>query len=264
MKNSYKKFIQFLENSRWLLSRIWAKTLGISRKKQYIILEHEKLIYIPISKCGNTSIKNFLYNLINPEYIPPYEYAIHKVDFPCIYARKLPEKYLNNYTIFTVIRNPLERLISCYYSKYHTDAEKIKKNEFDSSNRWLDFDNYLFWYLRKDPGSVEMFLKKIIQIPTWLMEQHFQPMSEQIGVDKITENILIINLENMKDFFHLLEKKYRLKPLEIKNKTKEDKKIITANLPDNLKEKIKKIYSQDFILYEKSLINTNEYLIKNI
>lgn len=230
---------------------------------QGIIFKKQKLIYIPIPKCGNTAIKESFSNLLkNPADIP-FEYAVHEIEFPLItIGRKLPKKYLDEwYTIFIVIREPLERLISCYYSKYHLDKEKIKNNTFrtDAWKRKMDFSDYLFWYLRKDPGNVENFLKKIIKIPTMLMEAHFIPVSNYIRVNKNQlDKLIITDLNNLEHAFNPIIIKWGLPKLKIRNKTEQNKTAIIQNLPKSLVKKIRQKYRDDYRLLEYLEKKTNK------
>lgn len=222
------------------------------RAVEYIIFEKEKLIYIPIPKCWNTSIKKSLASLITAKELP-FWYAVHEIKFPTVLiGRSLPKKYLDwKYLIFTAIRDPLERLISCYYSKYHTDKEKIKNGTFRTDLRYkkLDFDDYLFWYLRKDPGNVENFIKKVLKIPTFLMDNHFRPMTNFIWASK--KSIKIIDMKNLDEEFEPIRIKYNLPRLETHNKTSKDKQPVIKGLSVKLIEKIKIKYREDYELYNQ-------------
>lgn len=221
---------------------------------KYIIFENEKIIYIPISKCWNTSVKEFFLGLVDKNQQLPFEYAIHQIAFPKItVGRRLSKKYLDwTYTILVIIREPLERLISCYYSKYIKDKEKISNGKFrrKTKDNKLDLHDYLFWYLRKDPWNVENFLKKIIKIPIFLMDEHFKPMSDYVRVDREDfDKLTFINLDNLNEWLNFIKEKLNLKEIKIRNKTEQKKEKIIRKLPSKLVKKIKNIYKKDYILY---------------
>lgn len=207
---------------------------------QYIFFEKQKLIYIQIEKCWSSSILECLKVLLPKEKQTNDIMKIHWQWFKKI--KKITKNYLSNeYTIFTVVRDPLERLISCYQQKYWPSSE------LKLTWKWI-FDDYLFWYL-KNPTSLEDFLTKILKIPVWLMEPHFKPMFSRIQVKNPQKNVLILNLDNLSKDFEPVRTKYNLPALKHLNDshTKNKNPIKISN---TLLEKIKKIYKSDFELYD--------------
>ncbi len=72
---------------------------------------------------------------------------------------------MSNYK-FTFVRNPFDRLYSCYMGKYHTAYGK-------GTDFYGEFDYYLLGYLKRDKGF-ENFVDKIFKIPDAWSDRHFK------------------------------------------------------------------------------------------
>ncbi len=108
-----------------------------------------KLYYIRIPKSGNTSIsKNFTSTQIN---LLTDAWLQHDLSA------------LQEFTGFTVVRNPLHRLVSVYHDIFEQDRAEI-----------FIYQNYLGGILTKDLSFKE-FVKRIVNIPDRLKDQHFKP-----------------------------------------------------------------------------------------
>lgn len=230
----------------------WLKTCknlifyGSINKKQYIIFEKEKLIYIPISKCWNTSMRICLSSLLWAQVGTD---LAHDIIFPT--RSKLGKKYLDGtYTIFVIVRDPLERLISCYLNQ----VEPRLKNPDIKVAKWGKYNilDYLFGYLRYHTGNIEKFLRRIVVLPTSLMDIHFQPMYDIIWV-KDYSKVTFLDLKHLSTQFEPIRKKFNLPHLERQNTTDTDKTEIIKSLPKDLLKKIHKVYKKDFDLYRETL-----------
>lgn len=90
-----------------------------------IYIEPWELLYLPIPKCACTSIKQSICDQINIK--TTYEDEVHKKNFlhpleNIIYCKNKEINYLDkkpnvNYKSFIVVRNPIDRIISCYLNK---------------------------------------------------------------------------------------------------------------------------------------------------
>jgi hypothetical protein len=159
----YKTLMQFLYSFREMV-RVILPFFKWQRRK-YFIDEENKLIYIPVSKAGNTTIKTMLLrDRWNEAMLNNSVYAIHKSkELKKYTSKKLPQDY-KNYFIFSVIREPRQRLRSVYKNKF-LDLKKIRSNGFEY-NRYLGG-------LFSGRESYEEFLDKIKLIPNRLKEDHF-------------------------------------------------------------------------------------------
>ncbi|WHH57485.1 sulfotransferase family 2 domain-containing protein [Petroclostridium sp. X23] len=213
MIKKMKKFIKKKPKIYQMLSYIYRfffvdmKNLilfGAIEKKEYIIVPNKKIVYLNNSKVACSSIKS---TFILDE--TPDDYSIHSK------VKDLSREYYaheeREYFKFTFVRNPFDRLVSCYESKYKQDRKLGKKK--------LHFDDYLFGYLREDKGF-EIFLKKVILIPDFLADRHFQSQYKLI-YDKKNRCLVdfVGKYENLSKDFSDIQKKYNLGNLPHFNKT---------------------------------------------
>jgi sulfotransferase famil protein len=137
--------------------------VSIHRKK-YFVVEDLKVIYIPVSKAANTSVKVALLNSIGVYEESKNPYSVHQDSQYAKYTKtRLPRNY-KDYFLFTVVRNPEDRLRSCYENKF-LDIEKISK-------RGYEFSGYLGGYLSLS-DEYHVFLKKLSRLPNRLKDEHF-------------------------------------------------------------------------------------------
>ncbi|AET70502.1 Sulfotransferase family [Desulfosporosinus orientis DSM 765] len=190
-------------------------------KREFIILCDKKLIYLVNSKVACSSIKKTFLKMEVED-----NYNIH--DFNWCKKNKLNEEDKSYYK-FTFVRNPFDRLASCYESKYHKD-----KDIFDI----LHFDTYLMGIL-KNVKSFDEFVRKVIKIPDAFADRHFQSQYNLIFDRK--GNCLVDYIgkyESISEEYKKIQQKYELEELPYFNKS--NKKdwinyytIETANLVYN-------------------------------
>jgi len=148
------------------------------------IISHKyKLLYVPVPKNACTSIKNFFWNLEHEEPFVPFEIKGKKYrhihDFyPTTYfsqanARAL-EPRVRNYFKFTVIREPIERLVSCYRNRilFHRELslDALKQAKVRSTE------------LLPTP-DINHFIKhlKLYRVASKAIEHHTELQSKFIG-----------------------------------------------------------------------------------
>ena len=161
--------------------------------------------YLEISKNACSSVKVSMLKEDVPD-----DYSIHHTDArPDYYRRGLEDSDLFR---FTFVRNPFDRLVSCYESKYHVDKDVYKKDH-------LDFDDYLDGYLAEDRGF-EDFIHRIVHIPPRLMDRHFAPQSLYVYQKDGTPRVDFIgSYENMAEEYEPIREKYGFDPLPRYNVT---------------------------------------------
>ncbi|MED4974760.1 hypothetical protein E5Z46_01980 [Geobacillus kaustophilus NBRC 102445] len=217
---------------------------GRVEKREFIILDDKELVYLNNSKVACSSIKKTFTSKEVQD-----DYSIHILNWNR--KARLSEKE-KKYFKFTFVRNPFDRLVSCYSSKYHKDKEKGKDI--------LDFDIYLLGILRKDKGF-ENFVKRVVKIPDFLADRHFQSQYNLI-YDKRGKCLVdyVGKFENINEEFKEIQKKFQLAPLPHFNKSdKNDWRdyytIETANL-------VYKKYRKDIETfgYEEEYKNLIKYL----
>lgn len=167
---------------------------------EYMVLEDKKLAYLINSRVACSSIKA---GMLEQEL--ENDYTVHELADEL----KLVRSSLDNpheYYVFTFVRNPFERLVSCYEGKYHTDIRSRKK-------RKNEFENYLDGYLREDKGF-DMFIDKVCEIPWRLMDKHIKPQYNLVYDDDGRCRCSFIGkLENVDEEYEVIREKYGLKTL---------------------------------------------------
>lgn len=99
--------------SNKLVQKISLRLQGYDSLKDVVIHEY-KVIYFVIPKVASSSVKTLFKNLLDIDSPSP-----HTTKFPTIDRHKLSE--YPDYLKFCFVRNPWDRLVSCYFSKIKKD-----------------------------------------------------------------------------------------------------------------------------------------------
>ena len=146
----------------WFICRAAVAVFGDNtfRGRVCHAFQNNKLVYYPIAKVANTSI---LSALAASEKDGKAKIYHDRRSFPHL----RPSEEIEDQYIFAIVRNPFDRLVSCYINKYQINWSEAEKQSIPPY-----FNDYLFGYL-KNVKSFEEFIKKIVYIPHRLMDMHF-------------------------------------------------------------------------------------------
>ena len=185
---------------------------GTYQPRHFILDEEKKVVYLEIPKVANTSIKASILGCQNKDYgvVKIHVLATENMVF------QLNAEQRKNF-VFTFVRNPFERVVSCYEGLYHNDRKKLGK---EVEHLWFDF--YLYGYIREDRGF-ENFVRRIYHIPDRIKDYHFLPQYN-IVYDKEGKCMVdyVEKLENINEKYPYLQEKYGLGKLPHLNQS--DKK----------------------------------------
>lgn len=164
--------------------------------------EHSDVAYLNLGKCACTSIVG--------------SFVDKKVDDKASYARenyRIIGKIPNNESIFkfTYVRNPFERLVSCYVNRIE---------EYDG-NYYIDI-NYLMGIL-DTVSSFQEFVERIVNIPERWADMHFKPLYSYIYDNEKKLVNYVGKVEDLPYSYEKIRSKYNLQKLGHENKS--EKKI---------------------------------------
>jgi|TARA_B100000676_G_scaffold310529_1_gene377406 hypothetical protein len=195
-----------------------------------IILDEKQAVYASVAKSACSSIKTAI---TEP---PPDGIAIH--DHISHLSRRRIPKNKRSYYVFTFVRNPYDRLSSCYRSKFNMEDE----------SKFI-YSNYLFGYLRND-DTFDQFVKKVCRIPDFLSDRHFKSQNN-IVFSPGTNVEYIGKVENLPGDFDDLKEKFGF--LDLTHRYKTSGKTSEELYTDETREMVYKRFRKDFEVfnYEK-------------
>ena len=165
---------------------------------------------------------------------------------------------INSYFVFTFVRNPFIRIISCYRDKYNVSP--------DNDDR-LTFSYKIFPYINS-VKSFSDFVARVCKTPYIYLDRHFTPQFLFLEDFKKEggEVDFIGKLEDIQRDFEPIRKKYNLLPLEHMNTSKSNlrnkswRDYYTPKTATLIYEKYRRDF-EDFG-YEEEYRNLLDYLEK--
>lgn len=144
----------------------WIRRYRNARKKPDVwVLDEHKVAFIQIRKVASRSAKFALSQFVLGEGRVPDAAQIDRIDRE--YAHHLPTRHIarlaRSHYVFTIVRNPLARLYSCYAHKIVAHREQGLANPF------------VDWGIRADMSFAE-FVARIADIPDIESNTHFRSM----------------------------------------------------------------------------------------
>ena len=188
----------------------------------FFIMDHNELVYASVAKSACSSIKTSMAGEF------PKGRSIH------YHTRNLSQKKIprskRSYFSFTYVRNPYDRLISCYKDKFVKQRESFL------------YTHYLFGYLSVD-DSFEDFVRKVSRLPDFLCDRHFK---SQCGIvfSRGSRIDHIGKVEDLPEDYRKIRERYGFAELKKLNKSRRvgDEELLT----ENVKEMIHNRYRKDF------------------
>ena len=162
--------------ARSSLQHLFVKVLALVRRRfdpnepnPHISHKH-KFIYYPVPKAGCTTIKTWMLEEegINME----RKMGIHSLKIPQISIHWVLESEYRDYFHFAFVRNPWDRLVSCYYDKIY-DARN-KKNEVFVDGEYRGFTRKYGKGYFADMSFAD-FVRFVATIPEHRCDVHFKP-----------------------------------------------------------------------------------------
>jgi len=210
---------------------------GMIDPVEYYIFKDRKLIYIVNPKAACTSIKSIIAKSYN--FQPERNFDLHlRRNWQAEIASfdwnmgKLDDAY-KDYFKFTFVRNPLDRLYSCFQNKVLGIGEEVPLEYF--TRRLFDLSKY---------REFDQFVDRVSKLPDYLSDRHFRSQFSLFEGNKID---FIGKMENIEEDWNFIAKKFDFETLPNKNKSERHKSI---QFSPTLVRKIHRKYAKDYELLD--------------
>ena len=220
MKISLKNTYHFLRDMARVVIR------GELDSPDYIILDEKEVVFASVAKSACSSIKTSIYGSLL-DGIEIHQHTSH------LSHRRIPKKK-TSYFSFAIVRDPYERLASCYRAKF---------NKVDESK--VMFSNYLFGFLKND-DSFEEFVRKVSKIPDILCDRHFKAQNKIVFASGKKMDF-IGKFENLPSDFEEIRERYDFAELPMLNKS--SGRTASDLFSDETRALASKRYEKDFELF---------------
>jgi len=203
-----------------------------------IVSKEYRFVYVPIPKTACTTWKTSLAKLLNLE----NKGNPHEIKFEFV---NLLEKKHDDYFKFVFIRNPWDRILSCYIDKIVNEEKKINGYKDGILSSFLPMYGDMFY--AKMP--FEEFVEKISNIPDEKSDEHLRSQYTFI-YNKNGEKVVdyIGRFENFDNDFAFISKKIG-KNLDKLHEGKTEHKPYWEYYNEKTKELIEKRYKKDIKLF---------------
>ncbi len=184
-------------------------------------------IFIHIPKCAGQSVRNTLFDNLQPGHINAYSYQYI-----------FPRSIYNRYFKFTFVRNPWDRLVSAYFFMKSGGAHKKDQNWTDQNlAMYPDFSTFVLEGLQ------------LSRIQAW---PHFRPQVDFLrGQNGKIELDFIGRFENLQeDFNHVRDHLGQRGELLFINQTKTIREHYQTYYSDELREIAADVYKEDIEAFD--------------
>lgn len=243
-KNNYKRLVNVTKKLHELAPAITTSLVDQLYKRrvhQSIYVKELNCIYIPIPKVATKSFRKIFAD---------YYCNIHSDQRFNIKKRKkwgLPfsevsDKEIDHFSddvfIFSFVRNPYERVLSCYLDKIKTHSNYLG---------FLRYGNRFYKEM-----SFEDFLEEILKIPNDEADKHFRPQHCFLKNEDSLRPHFVGKLENFSFDFQKVLDRIGTDQLETAHANKSNSKTKKSNryFTPYAKELIWERYKEDFLYFE--------------
>lgn len=205
-----------------------------------------KALYIPVPKVACSSIKRVMATLIDVE-IPGEGVNVHRANFPVVDISALDQ--YTHYWKFGFVRNPWDRLVSCYSEKIKPDSEFVGKTNSFVKGVHKGLVKYGVFEANM---PFDAFLKAIVSIPDHEADQHFRSQHTFLTD---THGHLFANFvgkfETMdEDFQYVMQTLKAPSAITLSRSNKTRHSPYRKYYTDSLMDLFQKRYSKDISLFE--------------
>jgi hypothetical protein len=200
-----------------------------------IVLHRYKVVYFTIPKVASSSLKKVCRELLSEN--EENNYSVHKFSFPFATKDEIYENY-QDYFKFAFVRDPWDRLVSCYFNKIHSKNEGVA----NTLKRY-----HKFW----GGMTFEDFVKNVCEIEDRDANNHFKPQHLFLTDNK--ERWLpdfVGKLENIDKNLQYIHQKTGIPEFNLHKSNKNNDRSNYHNYYDQeLREIVEKKYKKDIELF---------------
>ena len=221
-----------------------SKDLSNRYQGDIIKIEPLKALYIPVPKVACSSVKKVIADILDVD-VPMDGLAIHKATLPIVIRNELQE--YGDYWKFGFVKNPWDRLVSCYSEKIKAD-----NNFFGTTGSFVHgvHKGLLKYGVFKANMPFSEFLDAVANIPDEQADQHFR--SQHTFLTDKNEHLILDFLgrfENIEeDVNHVFEKLNR-PDVKISKANKTSHSQYRECYTDDMRKIFEKRYSDDIDLF---------------
>ena len=212
-----------------------------------ITLHDNKIIYILIPKVGCTTIRHFLSLVRGKEWVIDENNEAHPVwigSGPGFDEVSLKDfKDYPDYFKFAFVRNPLDRLVSCYFEKV-VKVQTMPDNSGVEDGMYKCFRVYPYDFRTM---SFSDFASFVFSLPLANMDVHFRPQYTFLPEDLNTLDF-IGRFENFNQDLNIIKEKLNISH-EHKHLYKSKHDHYMNYYDSDLKKKAQKVYEADIELF---------------
>lgn len=212
--------------------------------------KEKKVAFVEVAKNGCSSIKNAVFQDYSDKFKDPME-----VHYKLTKHETRDMRTAQGCFTFSVVREPAERVYSCYTDKVERRFQETGTNHF-----YTPFYRIVALVsrvkLKKKMDFLE-FLQFIEIIPDRIADRHFKSQVGNLSINKVNYNRLFL-LDTLKEDWKKLEREFGYAPLTITNKSGKSSGHLFTN--DELTI-IRRRYNSDYKLYTSLMEGINlDYL----
>ena len=181
------------------------KPLRLPKKKKSerpIVSKRHKLLYYSVPKAACTTVKTFLYELDKTDKQDDAQFS-HQIRLDSIAFDEVGEEEYKDYFSFAFVRNPWDRVVSCYFNKVKEPAKTRICNQYMLNGEYREFlrsyGHCGFRYMGFDD-----FVYFISQVPDRSSDIHFRSQHTFINQKHLK---FLGRMERFnEDFMHVIKK----------------------------------------------------------
>ncbi len=214
--------------------RVYAYLFNIRQaqnERNVFFFPKANVVYLPIPKCGCSTIFSLL--VMNELELNEIPKQVHSMTYKFNIDPANAFSNENNPLVFTFVRNPLIRIVSCY-----------KNLVVDITENDIAFPYYPGVFSRE--MTFAEFVDKIIYIPDWRADRHFKSQSAHLRKPGLKKIDYIGKLENFDEDIKQITDRIEIPYIDPVNVSSRAATKLEEYYTKEVAEKVHKRYLEDF------------------